>query len=206
MTTLQLALAALAQKPARRNDVDRYSRENFHRSSWAWDRVAKGSHPTNCGYQRSGNFNLYVKDGVVPREEQAANDPPPNDPHAPDANPRGCQQGACYAQRMYDPTRIKYPLKRIGERGEGRWRRVSWDFALTEIADTLIDVLDREGPEAVIQGSGTRVEISRAVTKLDNDPSTRAPALVGGSGSGFRPTGLPVGIHLNQQRERIWQN
>jgi anaerobic selenocysteine-containing dehydrogenase len=180
MTTLQLALAALAQKPARRNDVDQYSRKKFHRSSWAWDRVVKGSHPTNCGYQRSGNFNLYVKDGVVLREEQAANYPPPKDPLAPDANPRGCQQGACYAQRMYDPTRIKYPLKRIGERGEGRWRRVSWDFALTEIADTLIDVLNRDGPQAVIQGSGTRVEISRAVGDLVSN--------------------------LNQQRERIWQN
>jgi len=81
---------------------------------------------------------------------------------------------------MYDPTRIKYPLKRIGERGKGRWRRVSWDLALTEIADTLIDVLNRDGPQAVIQGSGTRVEISRAVKGLGND--------------------------LNQQRERIWQN
>ncbi|MDZ4343523.1 MAG: hypothetical protein U1E51_13950 [Candidatus Binatia bacterium] len=49
MTTLQLALDALTQKPARQNDADRYSRENFHRSSWAWDRVVKGSHPTNCG-------------------------------------------------------------------------------------------------------------------------------------------------------------
>jgi DMSO reductase family type II enzyme molybdopterin subunit len=157
MTTLHLALEALVQKPARRQEADRYSRENFHRSSWAWDRVVKGSHPTNCGYQRSCNFNLYVKDGVVLREEQAANYPAPNDPHAPDANPRGCQQGSCYAQRMYDPTRIKYPLKRIGERGEGRWRRVGWDLALTEIADALIDVLNRDGPQAVIQGSGTRV-------------------------------------------------
>jgi anaerobic selenocysteine-containing dehydrogenase len=206
MTTLQLALEALEQNSARPDGAVPFSREKLKDSSWAWDRVVKGSHPTNCGYQRSCNFNLYVKDGVVLREEQAANYPPPNDPHAPDANPRGCQQGACYAQRMYDPTRIKYPLKRIGERGEGRWRRVGWDLALTEIADTLIDVLNRDGPQAVIQGSGTRVEIGRAERKLDNDPSTRAPALAGGSGSGFRPTGLPVGLHLNQQRDRIWQN
>src|SRR3972149_10238135 len=158
MSILQLALEALAQKPARRYSADQFSREKFHRSSWAWDRVVKGSHPTNCGYQRSCNFNLYVKDGVVLREEQAANYPPPNDPHAPDANPRGCQQGVCYTQRMYDPTRIKYPLKRIGARGDGRWRRVSWDLALTEIADSLIDVLTTDGPQAVIQGSGTRVQ------------------------------------------------
>jgi len=75
MTTLQLALESLEQKPARRTDVDQYSRENFHRSSWTWDRLVKGSQPTNCGYQRSCKFNLYVKDGVVLREEPAANYP-----------------------------------------------------------------------------------------------------------------------------------
>ncbi len=58
---------------------------------------------------------------------------------------------------MYDPTRVKYPLKRVGERGAGKWKRVSWEQALTEIADTLIDVLSTEGPEVVIQGGGTRV-------------------------------------------------
>ena len=31
---------------------------------------------------------------------------------------------------MYDPTRIRYPMKRIGERGSGRWQRLSWDQAL----------------------------------------------------------------------------
>src|SRR3972149_10596408 len=141
MTTLHLALEALAQKSARRNDADQYSRENFHRSSWTWDRVVKSSHPTNCWYQRACNFNLYVKDGVVLREEQVGNYPAPNDSLVPDPNPRGCQKGVCYAHRMYDPTRIKYPLKRAGERGQGRWKRVSWDQALTEISDTLLDVL-----------------------------------------------------------------
>ncbi|MBI2367286.1 MAG: molybdopterin-dependent oxidoreductase, partial [Deltaproteobacteria bacterium] len=157
MTTLQLALEALAQKPANQIGADPYSREKFHRSSWAWDRVVKSSHPTNCWYQRACNFNLYVKDGIVLREEQVGNYPPPNDASVPDPNPRGCQKGVCYAQRMYDPTRIKYPLKRVGERGQGRWQRVSWDQALTEIADGVIDVLITDGPEVVLNAGGTRV-------------------------------------------------
>jgi len=39
---------------------------------------------------------------VVLREEQTGSYPPLNDPEVPDFNPKGCQKGACYAQRMYD--------------------------------------------------------------------------------------------------------
>jgi DMSO reductase family type II enzyme molybdopterin subunit len=59
---------------------------------------------------------------------------------------------------MYDPTRIKYPLKRVGERGTGRWKRVSWDQALTEIADAMLEVLTADGPEAIVFGAGTQGE------------------------------------------------
>jgi len=58
---------------------------------------------------------------------------------------------------MYDPARLKYPLKRVGPRGSQRWQRVSWNQALTEIADVVIDVLTTDGPETIIQGGGTRV-------------------------------------------------
>ncbi|MEK6563387.1 MAG: molybdopterin-dependent oxidoreductase [Candidatus Binatota bacterium] len=91
------------------------------------------------------------------REEQAANYPPQNDPLAPDFNPRGCQKGSCYVHRIYDPTRIKYPMKRVGERGQGKWKRISWDEALTEVADAIIDTATKEGPSAIVQGGGTRV-------------------------------------------------
>ena len=130
----------------------RYDLKALRRQTWNWDRVVKSSHLTNCWYQRACNFNLYVKDGVVLREEQAGNYPPPNDPEVPDQNPRGCQKGACYAQRMYDPTRIKYPLKRIGERGGRRWQRVSWEQALSEISDSVLDILAVDGPQAVVGG------------------------------------------------------
>ena len=66
---------------------------------------------------------------MVWREEQAA-DYPRVRPDVPDFNPRGCQKGGCYSQRMYDPTRVKYPLKRVGERGSGKWERISWEQAL----------------------------------------------------------------------------
>ena len=134
-----------------------FSLGEVRRTPWRWDKVVKSSHLTNCAYQQACNFNLYVKDGVVVREEQAANYPRRNDPLVPDFNPRGCQKGACYVHRVYDPTRIKYPMKRVGERGQGKWKRVSWDQALTEVADAIIDTATKEGPDAIVQAGGTRV-------------------------------------------------
>ena len=157
MTDLRLKLESLDPREGSIPDISSYSPAELQNNLWNWDRVVKGSHPTNCWYQRACNFNLYVKDGVVLREEQVGNYPAPNDSSVPDQNPRGCQKGVCYSHRMYDPTRVKYPLKRTGERGGRRWQRVSWEQALTEIADGVIDILTTDGPEVIIQGGGTRV-------------------------------------------------
>ncbi len=41
------------------------------------------------------------------------------------------------AEFMYHPNRLKFPLKRAGERGEGNWQTISWDQAFDEIAGKL---------------------------------------------------------------------
>ncbi len=158
MTSLALELAGLTPDGHSAPATTTYDLADLRRRPWQWDKVVKASHLTNCAYQQACNFHLFVKDGVILREEQAANYPPRNDPDVPDFNPRGCQKGVCYAQRLYDPTRIKYPMKRVGERGQGRWQRLSWDEALTEVADGVIDTLTAEGPEVVVQGGGTHVQ------------------------------------------------
>ena len=129
---------------------------DIYRERWRWDKVVKGTHILNCWYQRNCSFNLYVKDGLVLREEQSGEYPRTN-PSVPDFNPRGCHNGACYSVQMYHPARIKYPLKRVGQRGEGKWERVSWDEALTDIADGLLDTLARDGPDTVIFDPGGSV-------------------------------------------------
>jgi len=52
------------------------------------------------------------------------------------------------------PARLKYPQKRVGARGEGRWHRVSWDEALDEIAQKLLAIKEQHGPEAFGVGLG----------------------------------------------------
>jgi len=128
--------------------------EDLYRQGWVWDSVHKGTHFVNCWYQRGCNWNVYVKEGLVFREEQAAVYEQTN-PGVPDFNPRGCQKGACYSQRLYDASRLRYPLKRAGARGEGRWTRISWEQALREIADRTIDVLGEDGPGAITWDPGT---------------------------------------------------
>ena len=161
-TTLLLSLGRLgfAQAPsggsmvgAPRRIPDYRTWEDVYRSQWVWDGVVRSSHFVNCWYQAHCAWDVFVKDGIVWREEQAA-DYPAVRPDTPDFNPRGCQKGACYSQRMYDPTRVKYPLKRVGERGSGKWQRVSWEQALGEIADTMIDTITTEGTDRVIWSLG----------------------------------------------------
>jgi anaerobic selenocysteine-containing dehydrogenase len=50
---------------------------------------------------------------------------------------RLCAKGNAGMWYTYDPDRILYPLKRVGARGEGKWKRISWDEALTEVAEKL---------------------------------------------------------------------
>lgn len=53
-----------------------------------------------------------------------------------------------------NPNRLKYPLKRVGERGEDKWERISWDEALDTIASKMIYYKQKYGPESVAFGLG----------------------------------------------------
>ena len=45
-----------------------------------------------------------------------------------------CPKGQAGVNQIYDPDRILHPMKRVGKRGEGKWKRISWDEALGELA------------------------------------------------------------------------
>jgi len=64
-------------------------------------------------------------------------------PAHPGSRGRNCAKGPATINQTYDPERILYPLKRVGERGEGRWKRVSWEQALEEIAEKMRDSRQR---------------------------------------------------------------
>lgn len=92
------------------------------------------------------------------------------------SNPRSqgycCRKGRSSIHWQHHPDRLKYPLKRVGERGEGKWERISWDQALTEISDKLKAILAEHGPRAfAIQGIGGQAcqnEVAFGTTLLRN--------------------------------------
>ena len=62
---------------------------------------------------------------------------------------RICLRGITHAQRVYHPDRLKYPMKRVGQRGSGQWQRITWDEAITTIAEQLNSVSKNYGSKAV---------------------------------------------------------
>lgn len=65
-----------------------------------------------------------------------------------------CGKGSSGAQMVYSPHRMKYPMIRVGERGEGKFRRATWEEAIDHIARKLVEIKKTHGPEAVIMDAG----------------------------------------------------
>ena len=77
------------------------------------------------------------------------------DPDSPFNRGRMCVKGLATPEIMYHPSRLRTPLKRIGERGSNRWETVCWDAALEDIAERLNRIRTESGPEAIALGQGT---------------------------------------------------
>lgn len=61
-----------------------------------------------------------------------------------------CSKGEASIEYLYHPDRLKVPLKRVGERGEGKWKPINWEEALGIISDRLLEIKARYGPESVV--------------------------------------------------------
>ncbi|MEN8184463.1 MAG: molybdopterin-dependent oxidoreductase, partial [Myxococcota bacterium] len=119
-----------------------------YREKWTWDKVTWGSHAVDC-YPGGCPWRVFSKDGKIVREEQAGTFAPV-EPGIPDMNPMGCQKGACWSHCHYSQDRVTHPLKRVGERGEGKFEPISWEQALLEIADGMLDAIEDQGAASII--------------------------------------------------------
>ncbi len=94
----------------------------------------------NC-YARCGNFG-FVAYGTLLKIG-------PN-PNHPNSRGRLCAKGQAGLNLVYDPDRLLFPLKRVGPRGEGEWKRISWEEAYAEILKRLKGVLESDHPEEFV--------------------------------------------------------
>ena len=127
---------------------DARTTEDRYRQRQEFDRATFGTHCVNC-FPNDCPVYVFAKDGKVVFEEAAAV-LGTIEPGVPDMNPMICQKGLAWSRQMDSPDRILHPLRRAGERGEGRWERISWDEALAETADAILDAIAEIGPEAVV--------------------------------------------------------
>ncbi len=56
-----------------------------------------------------------------------------------------------YINYQYDPNRLLYPMKRTGKKGEGKFKRISWDEAYAAIVENTKENLDKYGPNSIAQ-------------------------------------------------------
>ena len=91
--------------------------------------------PDTCG------MLVTVKDGVAVKIQ--------GDPSMPFTGGTLCTKVAHYLERTYSPDRLLHPMRRVGPKGSGEFRRISWDEALDEIAARL-KALAAEDPETIL--------------------------------------------------------
>ncbi len=94
-----------------------------------------------CGPTMGCGLNCYVKDGRLVRVEGMK--------ESPGNKGKLCPRAFASMQWLYSPQRLKYPLKRTGKKGEGKFEKISWDEALDIIAEKLLEQKEKYGPESL---------------------------------------------------------
>ena len=99
--------------------------------------------PTGACYDCGGRcvLKVHVKNGVAIRVETDDGDEP---------QLRACARGRAYRKQVYSPDRLRFPLKRVGPRGEGQFERLSWNEALDTVASELVRIKETYGPKAIL--------------------------------------------------------
>ena len=142
---------------------------------------------TTCASHCGGSciLKLHIKGGVITRIE--TDDVGEN-------QLRACLRGRAYRQRVYAPDRLLYPMKRIGERGQGKFRRISWDEALDTVADEIIRIRDKYGSASILRLRmvGDAVNL-HTPTQMD-----KVLSLTGGFTATWGTTSFQGGVYAQQ--------
>ncbi|MGF1832921.1 DmsA/YnfE/YnfF family dimethyl sulfoxide reductase [Photobacterium sanguinicancri] len=115
------------------------------------EKVVWSACTVNCGSRCP--LRMHVADGEIKWVDA---DNTGNDDYAnKDVQVRACLRGRSMRRRVYNPDRLKYPMKRVGKRGEGKFKRISWDEAYNEITNSINSIKKEYGNEAFYLNYGT---------------------------------------------------
>ena len=130
-------------------------------------------------------------------------------PHHPMTKGKLCARGNAGVALLNDPDRLKYPQIRVGDRGEGRFKRVSWDEALDFLAERLNDLKKKYGPESVaVFPHGVHSGFFSTLMRAYGTPNSAEPAFAqcrGPRDIGYqltfgRPVNSPEPIDLEESK------
>lgn len=88
-----------------------------------------------------------------------------------------CAKGNAGVASTYDPDRVKYPLLRVGKRGEGKWKKISWDEAYEHIYKKLNPIIKKHGAKSIVGfAHGTGEHYFRTLINALGSPNVEIPA------------------------------
>ena len=125
--------------------------KDVYKTDWQWQEgeytVTRTNMWTAPGCHNGCSVLYYTKDGKVEKIE--------GDPLSPYNQGRLCMRCLDVVETFYHPDRLKYPLKRVGERGENKWERITWDEAYDDIVEHVKAIWEEYGPESIVSMQGT---------------------------------------------------
>ncbi|WP_018213014.1 molybdopterin-dependent oxidoreductase [Desulfitobacterium hafniense] len=140
------------------------NRELYHEGEWQWQEgeytVTRSHQYTAPGCHNSCGVLLYTKDGKLEKVE--------GDPLNPFNNGKLCMRCLNLVEAVDHPDRLKYPMKRVGQRGENKWQRISWDEAYEIICEKVNYYKKNFGPESIVGVHGTGRNINWQLPMLFN--------------------------------------
>ena len=108
---------------------------------------------SNSGYISTMCEMCVWRCGVLAKVEEGRVVKLEGNPEHPHSNGNLCPRGQSGLMNTYDPDRVLTPLIRVGKRGEGLFRKASWEEALDLVAKNMLKIKDKYGPEAMIFSS-----------------------------------------------------
>jgi anaerobic selenocysteine-containing dehydrogenase len=130
------------------NSIDHQA---YHAGEFQWEedgyQVTRTYNYSPPGCHTSCGLLYYVKDGKVEHIE--------GDPLDPCANGKLCIRCLNMIEALDSPDRLKYPMKRIGERGQNQWERITWDEAYDIIETQVREIWEQYGGPSILGTHGT---------------------------------------------------